>query len=130
VDDGLVRAARGGPRYLTNDLGDIDRVDDGGVIKPFDPSVWNWYGPNRSKRDCTEIRRSVDSLQGLTGFEVEEREGDRYVPGPRSRQTMWGRFADGAAPPTHHPRCRGTGMESFTCWRTALGPRSVTRIVR
>jgi hypothetical protein len=43
VDDGLVRAARGGPRYLTNDLGDIDRVDDGGVIKPFDPSVWNWY---------------------------------------------------------------------------------------
>ena len=51
---------------MTNELGDIDRVDDGGVIKPFDPSVWNWCRPNRSKNDWTEIRRSIDSLQGVT----------------------------------------------------------------
>ena len=51
---------------MTNELGDIDRVDDGGVIKPFDRSVWNWYGPNRSKNDWKEIRRSIDSLQGVT----------------------------------------------------------------
>jgi hypothetical protein len=102
-----------GPRYLTNELGDIDRVDEGGVIKAFDPSLWNWYGPNRSQRDWASIRRRIDSLQGITGFDVAEREGDRYIPGPRTRQSVWGRFAPGAAPPAAQRSLGGEGTRKY-----------------
>jgi hypothetical protein len=100
------------PFYLTNELGDIDRVDEGGVIKPFNPSVWQWQTQG-GRHDLAEFRRSIESLDGLPGFEVEKSVGERYVPGPRTRQVVWGKFKDGAAPPAAQRSLDGAGTRAY-----------------
>jgi hypothetical protein len=56
--------------YITNELGDIHQVDEDGVVKPVDPSVWGWVNPG-GKLDHAEMRRSIDALRALPGFQVD-----------------------------------------------------------
>ncbi len=100
------------PVYLTNELGDIDRVDEGGVVKPFDPSVWQWQ-TRGGRHDLAEFRRDIATLDSLPGFVVEESEGQRYIPGPRTRQVVWGKFKNGAAPPAAQRSLDGAGTRAY-----------------
>lgn len=45
------------------------------------------------------MRRSVDALRALPGFDVQEARCQRLVPGPRTRKSTWGKWVDGSAPP-------------------------------
>jgi hypothetical protein len=98
--------------YLTNELGDVDKVDEDGVIESFDPSVWGWQ-THGGRHDFAEYRRSIDSLRGVTGFDIEESHGKRFVPGPRVRRAVWGQFHDGAAPPAAQRSLGGSGTIAY-----------------
>jgi hypothetical protein len=84
--------------YITNELGDIHQVDEGGAVTPVDPSDWGWVTPG-GRKDHAEMRRSIDALRALPGFDVEEQTCDRFEPGPRTRKSTWGKWVDGSAPP-------------------------------
>jgi len=50
---------------------------------------------------------------GVTGFQIDEHQGERHIPGPRIRQATWGRFAEGAAPPAPGRSLGGQGTRKY-----------------
>jgi len=98
--------------YLTNELGDIYAVVDGGRPREIDPRAWGWVKPG-GHHDRSEFRMPVGWLESLPGFTVVEGVGEGFTPGPRTPKTIWGQFSDGAAPPAAVRSKAGDGTLSY-----------------
>lgn len=95
-------------QYQVNVLGDVfQTIDDAGNRRAVDPSAWGWL-KSGGRNDPAELRRSVESLRNLPGFEVEKLDGHSFVPGTRTPRSAWLAWEDGSAPPAAVESDRGT----------------------
>jgi hypothetical protein len=84
-------------QYLTNEVGDIYAIAVDGEHKSFDPGGFGWSA--RGGKTTPDLRRSIEEIQVLPGFLVEELPGRSFVPGPKRGRAGWLQWKDGAAPP-------------------------------